>query len=575
MDKQPATKRKYPKSFYDDGLGDILEFIDDEILVHSETKKLKDRSDASSNIKRPKDKKKLYGDNAICQADLKELKRKPMNIKSSLDYDSGADEVSASGIDKKLGDRVRGLINRLAASTMPFVTSEFEKLYSTNSRIEVNSAIWDNLESAVINKHALTKRKLVGELILLISYLSSKINHDIGASVIHKLMSKFEKLYKLSFSSNDISDIDKRLDNIVLCILNTYVTGLIGPKIVFELTRRLCNAEDFHHKSIELLMIVFKNVGFQLRKDSPIMLKQLFLQLQSNCKGLASTNKLGSRIEFIVEALNAIKNNNMSKIANYGCDIDRDAIEATFKSLIKRTKLSESLNDATYEEISNSSNWYLLETRTDDQDSSIKSKTLNEKPVNGLGQAEEKVCKALKLNKPAEKTIFGALLRASDYVEASNIIIGYGLNNCSDVMLVCIQVAIHEKKYNPFHFNLINNLCKFNRKYKIAAKFAIQDKIRVLDELKSSQVDMFKRLCMELVQSDAIPITILKAIEWANLNESTKEFLVHLFKSISDLPNEAERQKIMSKIEKGSSFAGAMRTFTRCFMKDCQLFNRT
>lgn len=559
-----SSKRKYPQQFYDDGLGDILDWIDDEVLVHSEgglRKKGKDNEEHESskkNAKKLKKKDKIYGENKPSEEKYKAPKR----VKVVL-QDDGSD-LEDPKLDQNLENRARGLINRLAAQTMPFVSSEFEKLYSTHHRSLVNLTIFKNIETSIINKAALTKRKLVAELMLLVSYLSSKISDEIGASLVHTLVFKFEKLYK-----SKCNEDDKSLNNIVSCLVNLYLIGLISSKVIFEVTKRICS-KDFKPKSVELLILIVQTVGFQLRKDNPSLMRQLIVMAQTQARTLKSDSEIGKRVEFMIEALDAIRNNNVNKLGNYGCDIDTDTIELTLKSLIQRKKLPESLSDASYEEILNSSNWYLLETRLDEEKS--KAKDGQTKETETTSKTDLKICKALGLNKPSERTVFSALLRASDYIEASNVIIGFGMNHCSDAMLVCIHLAIHEKKYNPFHHELINNLCKFNRRYKMAAKFAIQDKIRCLSQMNSVRVSVFQRLCLELVKSDAIPITILKAVEWADLNSSTKMFLTYMLESISAL-DDPERRKIMSKVEAKSSFAGAMRTFINTFAEDCNLFH--
>lgn len=581
-----TKKKKYPKSFYDDGLGEILEWIDDEVLIHSENKLKRDDEDqdlvigkgnkkkrqklaksGKDQVRKESQAKKLYGDNEISN----EIYIPPKRVKVDFANDENGEDDSNQAANKKLEDRARGLINRLAAQTMPFVTSEFEKLYSTNSRSTIDAAIFKNVESSVICKDALTKRKLIAELMLLVSYISHKISQDVGANFVHRLINKFEEFYRTpsTASQSDSYNDDKRLDNILCCLMNLYFIGIISATVIFEITKRICS-EDFTPKSIELLLIIIKSVGFQLRKDNPPLMRQLILMAQESSKKLeASSQDIGSRVEFMMEALNAIKNNNSSKLGNYGCDIDKDTIESCLKSLIHRTKLPECLSDATYEDILHSPNWYLLETRMVEQiDSNAETKKV---VVKLTTKKEDKICKALGLNKPSEKTIFGALLRSTDFVEACNLIIGFGLNHCSDAMLTSIHVAIHEKKFNPFYFNLINNLCKFNRKYKMAAKFAIQDKIRTLGSMKIERVQIFKKLSLDLIVSDALPITILKAIEWADISSSTKEYLEYLLDEISKLPEE-ERRKIMVKVEKKSSFANAMRTFINCFMDGCRLF---
>lgn len=562
---------KLPKQFYDDGLGEILDWIDTEILSQSEAKKLKSRedNDDDKSIKKRRKESKLYGDNEIDPDPLKA----PRRVKIKLTDD----DAPAVKIEKSVDDRTRGLVNRLAAQTMPFVTSEFEKMYSTNPRQSINAALFNCIENSIIISSTLAKRKLVAELMLLVSYLSHSISDDIGASIVHRLIKKFEEVYNIDPDPSDMSsayseDSDKRGENIICCLINLYVIGLVSANVIFELAKRI-NDGFFRPKSVELLSFLLKSVGFQLRKEASLM-RQLILRGQENCKNLEKVCGLDSRVKFMIEAMNAIRNNNVNKLENYGCDIDTSTIQMTLKSLIKKTRLPASLNDATYEEILNSSNWYLLETRVDGNDEPEKGDNKKKDAIQTVvktNELENKICRALKLNKPAEKTIFCALSKASDYIEACNIIIGFGLNSCSDAMLVCIHAAIYEKKYNPFYFNVINNLSKHNRRYKMGAKFAIQDKIRTLDGLNNIRVDIFKRLCFELVKAGAIPITILKSVEWANLNSSTKNYLVYMFENISELDDNV-RRSIMVKVEKKSSFAAAMRTFCNCFVKGCQIF---
>lgn len=560
-------KPRLPKQFYDDGLGDILDWIDTEVLSHSELKKLKERgkndeSNGPKSAKRLKKSTRLYGENEV------DLNIFPRRVK----FQPTADDPEIS-VDKAITDRVRGLMNRLTAQTMGFVTSEFEKLYSSHPRQSINVAIFNTIESSVICSSTLTKRKLVAELMLLTSYLSHSISNNIGATLVHRLIKKFNELYMIELDSSDVyrDDPDKRLENILCCLANLYVIGLVSANIIFEVAKKI-NDGLFRPKSVELLLFILKSVGFQLRKE-PTQMRQLILRTQDNCKELEKACGLISRIQFMIDALTAIKNNNVNKLENYGCDVDSGTIETTLKGLIRRTKLPESLNDATYEEILNSSNWYLLDTRLDDELKASDDGELSRQTVRkaNVSEREEQICRALNLNRPAEKTIFSALSKASDYIEGCNIILGFGLDHCSEAMRVCVHAAIHGKKYNPFYFNVINNLSKYNRRYKMAAKFAIQDIIRALSNLSQPRVELFQKLTLELVLENAVPITILKSVEWANINQSSKSYLVSLFEQISELPDEKKRV-IMSKVDKKGSFATAMRTFCNCFLKGCHLF---
>jgi nucleolar MIF4G domain-containing protein 1 len=64
--------------------------------------------------------------------------------------------------------------------------------------------------------------------------------------------------------------------------------------------------------------MLYSDVGFSLRKDSPIELKEFIISVQTRA-GSPDAAKLSdqSRVRFMLEVIMAIRNNNMRKIPNY------------------------------------------------------------------------------------------------------------------------------------------------------------------------------------------------------------------------------------------------------------------
>jgi len=51
-----------------------------------------------------------------------------------------------------------------------------------------------------------------------------------------------------------------------------------GHRLLYQILGKL--AEKFTEKEIELILLILKTVGFQLRKDDPTAMKDLILSLQ-------------------------------------------------------------------------------------------------------------------------------------------------------------------------------------------------------------------------------------------------------------------------------------------------------
>lgn len=50
---------------------------------------------------------------------------------------------------------------------------------------------------------------------------------------------------------------------------------------MFDILNRLTETNEFGEKQVELLLLVLRGVGFSLRKDDPVALKNLILQVQT------------------------------------------------------------------------------------------------------------------------------------------------------------------------------------------------------------------------------------------------------------------------------------------------------
>lgn len=61
---------------------------------------------------------------------------------------------------------------------------------------------------------------------------------------------------------------------------------------MFDILKRLTEEAKFGEKEVELLLLVLRSVGFSLRKDDPVCLKNIILKVQSIVNSSSDLSKL-------------------------------------------------------------------------------------------------------------------------------------------------------------------------------------------------------------------------------------------------------------------------------------------
>lgn len=77
-------------------------------------------------------------------------------------------------------------------------------------------------------------------------------------------------------SSDDVQN--KSLDNTVNVLAQLYNFKVFDAKLLYEILHKL--ADNFEEKNVECILHILRSVGFGLRKDDPLALKTLILELQ-------------------------------------------------------------------------------------------------------------------------------------------------------------------------------------------------------------------------------------------------------------------------------------------------------
>ena len=164
------------------------------------------------------------------------------------------------------------------------------------------------LKSAIVIPNALTPERLVMEHAVFVALLHANVGDEVGATIAQNWIESMMNLYQDPKKHSD----DKELDNYVMFGCYLYAFQVIACDLIFDLTEKF--VANFSLKDIELIILVLRLVGFNMRKDDPTKLKNTIIEVQKKSEETAASN---SRVRFMLETLMAIKNNNVKKMPNY------------------------------------------------------------------------------------------------------------------------------------------------------------------------------------------------------------------------------------------------------------------
>lgn len=92
-------------------------------------------------------------------------------------------------------------------------------------------------------------------------------------------MRKFDDVYRNGGEG-------KECDNLFIIVAHLYNFHVVQSLLIFDILKKL--VETFTEKDIELILLMLKNVGFSLRKDNALSLKELITEAQAKASAAGS-----------------------------------------------------------------------------------------------------------------------------------------------------------------------------------------------------------------------------------------------------------------------------------------------
>ncbi|XP_078044446.1 nucleolar MIF4G domain-containing protein 1 [Augochlora pura] len=457
--------------------------------------------------------------------------------------------------------KLKGYMNRVAENNMHTIANQIEEMYMTNSRNNMNYLLTNLIFEAVI-ADILTPTRLVCEYMMLIAILHANIGVEIGAHFLEKLVKKFVEI----IDTPQIVE-NKTLDNVILMISHLYNFKVYGHRLLYQILNKLTT--KFGEKEIDLILLILRTVGFVLRKDDPIALKEFIQNLQQ----IAScNNEQSSRVRFMLDVLLAIKNNNVSKIPQYDPS-HVDHLKKVVKTIIRKgnsiTQFNVTLEDLLHAD--ENGKWWIVGSAWVGSNNTANHEVVKIQDKFRFGKKLLDLAEKQRMNTDTRRNIFCVLMTAEDYVDAFENLHHLGLKDQQEeeIIHVLMHCCLQENKFNPYYAVLAQKLCEYNRKYQLTIQYTFWDKLKTLTTYGSKQLSNLARFLTYLIIEKCLAISVLKVIEFTELDRYTMQLVRQIILGILLDKNEQACLQVFERISVSpqlQTFRESLRLFINYFL---------
>ncbi|BFF99005.1 nucleolar MIF4G domain-containing protein 1 homolog [Drosophila madeirensis] len=549
--------------------------MEDSAEEHSE----EEDEDQSEEESKPKIKEDIYGrkrdaegnilpDPNEQEATATGQKYIPPHQRALLAAASAGSNEKQAELLARLLKHCKGLLNRLSEANLHKIAAGIEALYMKNSRYNMNETLTKLLQEALLGPTR-TQERMVQEHMVLLAYLHAQIGSEIGAHFLQTFVELFDGHLK-QLASLEVED--KQLNNIVLLLCYMYIFKIYELSLLMELIGRL--ADNLCEKTVECLLLIFQSIGFRLRKDDPLAFKKMMQNVQSKIAAAPLELKENPRLRFMVDILNAVKNNNMNKLPQYDPELAEN-LRKRLKAMLKNDRYVVTLN-ITLEDLLRADKvgkWWIVGSawtgNLNEMGAASKQKGNQSQSSAGFADQLLELAKKQQMNTAERRNIFCIIMSAADYVDAFEKILHLALKDQRAVAYVIIHCALNERRANPYYAHLALKFCQYNRKYQLAFQFAAWDRINDIESLSKAQIRNLASFLQQLILAAGLQLSVLKVVDFMQLERLSFYFMREIMVRLLLSSDERELQQAFERIAKNSKlqqFKQSVRLFMQHFL---------
>ena len=431
--------------------------------------------------------------------------------------------INETRIKKKL----KGLLNRVSDGTLLSIVNEIEMMYFDNSTNLMNEILYEMISEACIST-IITPEKLVIQNMIIVAALQLLTGSEVASYFLQMLAKKFSKLH----DESPLYGEGKTCDNVLLMLISLYNLKVVDCILVYGLIRTCLN--KFTEQDIGLIFLVLKSCGPDIRKDDPGALKDIIVEVQS--KSTENFSKDKSYVNFMLEAINALKNNNIRKIPLYDGTVVEEARKCLKTVIQGKSKTSEvqlkvSLNDLL--DADEKGRWWITGSawsgRGPVEDNNLATRNI----PNSMDFSVMilKAAKKQKMNTNIRKQIFCVMVSSEDYIDAFEKLLKLNLKEkqAREIIHVLMDCCLHEKSYNMFYPHLANKLCEFNKSNQVTLQYSLWDRFKTIPTMKKYNISNLGQFLAHMIASKSLSLSVLKVVSFGALDKVSIDFFSNFF----------------------------------------------
>ncbi len=472
-------------------------------------------------------------------------------------------------------------LNRLSDNTLESVAKSIVGIYNSHPSQDVNDCYWKNITSACLLPHMVMSGLIpvyiacvtgvhfqTGDTVQLGGHILEKVISTLWVK-IHEFRNGYGDNEEPIDENDNAFEINKETSNIMLLLCYMYNFSAIHCTIIYDVVRDLI--QSFTEQDVELLLLILKHCGYQLRSDDPTALKEIVLLVQERALQNIDQKdeKIGhrsvasnSRVQYMLGAINDLKNNKKKKnddvvgekVSFYRRAIGRMKTSAGSKPGSSRsndTCLRITLKDIL--EVDSKGRWWKVgaswvgnqfrhvdENPDDMNENSGHSSIEKRKDKKAKDDQDELLILAAKqrMNSDDRRAIFCIIMGSDDCEDAFEKLVKTGMlkgKSDRDVALVLLHCCGQEKTYNPYYAHLASRICEYQSKCAFTFKLTYFDVFKQFDDMKARKAANLAKLLVHLVAvENRMNMTVLKAIEIStdDMPDSAVIFLTIFFSNV-------------------------------------------
>ncbi|KAI9369222.1 hypothetical protein BJX61DRAFT_536589 [Aspergillus egyptiacus] len=485
----------------------------------------------------------------------------------------------------RLRRQAQGHLNKLSEANLVSILAEFEKLYRDYPRQNVTSTLLSLLFALICERSALSDTFIILHAGF-IAAVYKVVGMDFGAEIVQKIVETFDN------GGDERGKFEgKEMINLISLLSQLYNFHVVGSTLVFDYIRLFL--QDINEENTELLLKIIRNSGPQLRQDDPSSLKDIVLLIQPAVAKVGEAS-LSVRTKFMIDTITDLKNNRLkaganSTIASEHLTKMRKILGSLNNSRIIRASEPISISRNDIHNSSKKGKWWLVGASWKEDPLESARQELSNLPSSSqaafVSAADESdgepdfasIAKAQRMNTDVRRSIFVAIMSATDYQDAHVRLLKLRLKRAQEYEIprVLTHCAMEEDAYNPYYTLISRRLCgELGRRLKVSFMFTLWNIFKRMGEtgdldddeeepglhgedeenpLSMKAIVNLAKMYASLIADGTLTLGILKTLNFAYLQPKAKTFVEILMISIIQQSQKQKKKKSKSKSDEGDA----------------------